>query len=220
MTTQDRLATRVKNAEHSVFLRSDFADIADYAQVGRGLKNLVKAGLLMKIGHGLYVRTRVNRINGKLMPDNNAGALGVLLEALKRLDIEYQFDEVSQKYYDGKSTQVPANPIVTPKNPRVTRKIAIGRCVLTNHLQPDTVKLVPVHTELTKQEEQLKEQRLQVLDELAQLDQELGLFTHDLSPKFTPNMENYQVSLSYEGLSLKNSSEDNSIAGLKRKYKR
>lgn len=220
MTIQDRLVTRVKNAEHSVFMRSDFADIAHYAQVGRGLRNLAKAGLLMKIGHGLYVRTRVNRINGKLMPDNNRGALGVLLEALKRLGIEYQFDAVSQNYYDGKSTQVPANPIVTPKNPRVTRKIAIGRCVLANHQQPDTDKLARNHTELTKQEKLLKEQRLQALEELSRLDQELGLITNELPPKFTPDMENYQVSLSYEGLSLKNSSEDKSIASLKRKYKR
>ncbi|WP_235357453.1 DUF6088 family protein [Arsukibacterium sp. MJ3] len=149
MTIQDRLAIRVKCAEHSVFMRSDFADIADYDQVGRGLRNMVREGLLMKIGHGLYVRTRVNSITGKLMPDNIRGALGVLLEALKRLGIEYQFDEASQKYYDGKSTQIPANHIVIPKNPRVSRKIAIGRCVLANSQQLDAVKLVPIHTKLT-----------------------------------------------------------------------
>ena len=140
MTIQDRLVDRVKLADHAVFLRADFADIADYAQVGRGLRNMVKEGLLMKIGHGLYGRTRVNSISGKLMPDDIAGALGVLLEALKRLGIEYQFDQVSQKYYDGKSTQVPANPIVIPKDPRVTRKIAVGKCVLAVATQPDKIQ--------------------------------------------------------------------------------
>ena len=54
-----------------------------------------------------------------------------------RLGIEYQFDEVSQKYYDGKSTQVPANPIFIPKDPRVTRKIAVGKCVLAVATRPD-----------------------------------------------------------------------------------
>lgn len=38
--------------------------------------------------------------------------------------------------------------------------------------------------------------------------------------KFTPNMDNFKVSLSYEGLSLKKSSEGKSIAELKRKYAR
>jgi hypothetical protein len=151
MTIQDRLLTRVKRAKRSVFVRSDFTDLADYDQVGRSLKNLVKEGLLMKIGHGLYVRTRLNRITGKLMPDNNAGALGVLLEALKRLGIEYQFDGASQRYYDGKSTQVPANPIVIPKNPRVTRKITIGKCVLAiatrrDNPQNDTISNIANNT--------------------------------------------------------------------------
>ncbi|KKO49092.1 hypothetical protein VT06_08910 [Arsukibacterium sp. MJ3] len=72
----------------------------------------------------------------------------------------------------------------------------------------------------TTQEEQLKELRLQALDELAQLDQELGLVTNELQPKFTPNMENYKVSLSYEGLPLEKSSDHKSISDLKRKYAR
>ncbi len=38
--------------------------------------------------------------------------------------------------------------------------------------------------------------------------------------RFTPNMENFKVSLGYEGLSLKKSSEGKSIAELKRKYAR
>ena len=38
--------------------------------------------------------------------------------------------------------------------------------------------------------------------------------------KFTPRMDNFKVSLSYEGLSLKKSSEGKSIADLKRKYAR
>ena len=38
--------------------------------------------------------------------------------------------------------------------------------------------------------------------------------------KFTPNMDNFKVSLSYEGLSLKKSSEGKSIDELKRKYAR
>lgn len=44
--------------------------------------------------------------------------------------------------------------------------------------------------------------------------------SNDRKTKFTPNMDNFKVSLSYEGLSLKKSSEGKSIDELKRKYAR
>lgn len=126
MTIQSRIRTRVKRSKRSVFLRSDFRDIADYDQVGRGLKNLVRDGLLMKIGYGLYVRTRVNRITGKLMPDNNAGADGVVIEAMEKLGVDYQFDDLSSLNFSGESTQIPAKVKIIPKSSRFTRKIAVG----------------------------------------------------------------------------------------------
>ncbi len=126
MTIQSRIQTRVKRSKCSVFLRSDFKDIADYDQVGRGLRNLVREGLLMKIGYGLYVRARVNRITGKLMPDNAAGADGVLIEAMEKLGVDYQFDDLSKLNFSGESTQIPAKVKITPKSARFTRKIAVG----------------------------------------------------------------------------------------------
>lgn len=38
--------------------------------------------------------------------------------------------------------------------------------------------------------------------------------------KFTPNLENFKTSLSYEGLSLKQKAKAQTIADLKRKYER
>lgn len=126
MTIQSRIQTRVKRSKRSVFLRSDFKDIADYDQVGRGLRNLVRDGLLMKIGYGLYVRARVNRVTGKLMPDNAAGADGVVIEAMVKLGVDYQFDDLSNLNISGESTQIPAKVKITPKNARFARKIAVG----------------------------------------------------------------------------------------------
>ena len=127
MTIQDRLVTRIKRAKRSVFMRSDFADIADYDQVGRGLRNLVRDGLLLKIGYGLYVRARVNRITGTLMPDHPAGNDGVLIEAMERLGVDYKFDDLSLKNLSGESTQIPASVKIIPKSSRFTRKIAVGK---------------------------------------------------------------------------------------------
>lgn len=127
MTIKSKIQTRVKRSKRSVFLRSDFKDIADYDQVGRGLRNLVREGLLLKIGYGLYVRARVNRITGKLIPDNPAGADGVVIEAMEKLGVDYQFDELSQQNLSGNITQIPANVKIKPKSTRFTRKIAVGK---------------------------------------------------------------------------------------------
>lgn len=80
----------------------------------------------MKIGYGLYVRARVNRITGKLMADNVAGADGVVIEAMEKLGVDYQFDDLSNLNFSGESTQTPAKVKITPKSARFTRKIAVG----------------------------------------------------------------------------------------------
>ncbi len=132
MTILNRVKTRVIRSKRSVFLRSDFKDIADYDQVGRVLRQLVSSELLMKIGYGLYVRARVNRITGKLMPDNPAGADGVVIEVMEKLGVEYRFDNVSQMNLSGESTQIPANVKVLPKSSRFTRKIAVGEQLINS----------------------------------------------------------------------------------------
>ncbi|AXH63445.1 DUF6088 family protein [Providencia huaxiensis] len=127
MTIQDRIQKKVKRSKRSVFLRSDFSKIADYDQVGRILKKLTDNGLLMRIGYGVYVRARVNRITGKLMPDNPSGADGVIIEVMKKLNVDYTFDKLSLMNLSGESTQIPSNIKIIPKNPKFTRKIKVGK---------------------------------------------------------------------------------------------
>lgn len=81
----------------------------------------------MKIGYGLYVRARINRITGQLMPDNPAGNDGVMIEAMKRLGVDYQLDDLSLKNLSGESTNIPAKVKIIPKSSRFTRKIVVGK---------------------------------------------------------------------------------------------
>ncbi|GBL06328.1 DUF6088 family protein [Glaciecola sp. KUL10] len=126
MTINRRVQTRVKRSKGSVFLRSDFKDIADYDQVGRALRELVREGLLIKIGYGLYARARINRITGNVMADNPSGPDGVVIEAMEKLGVEYQLDDLSRMNLSGDITQIPAKVKIIPKSTRFTRKIAIG----------------------------------------------------------------------------------------------
>lgn len=127
MTINRKVQTRVKRSKGSVFLRSDFKDIADYDQVGRALRELVQEGLLIKIGYGLYARARINRITGNVMADNPSGSDGVVIEAMEKLGVEYQLDDLSRMNLSGDSTQIPAKVKIIPKNTRFTRKRAIGK---------------------------------------------------------------------------------------------
>lgn len=126
MSIKNKIQMRVKRSKNSVFLRSDFKDIAGYDQVGRILREMVVSNELIKIGYGLYVRARLNRITKKAMPDNPSGADGVLIEAMKRLGKDYKFDELSTLNMQGNSTQIPAKINVIPTSSRFTRKIEIG----------------------------------------------------------------------------------------------
>jgi hypothetical protein len=109
-----------------MFLRDDFNDIANYDQIGRVLRNLVQEGELLKVGYGIYTKARKNQITGKVMPACPEGADAVILEALKRLDVQVILGEATEKYLSGMSTQIPAfTQIKTPR--RFTRQLSVGR---------------------------------------------------------------------------------------------
>lgn len=60
MTTKARIQSRLKRSKRYVFTRDDFKDLAGYDQVGRALRELVKEGLLLKVGYGVYTKARQN----------------------------------------------------------------------------------------------------------------------------------------------------------------
>ena len=121
-----KVKSKIKCTKRFVFTRADFADIAEYDQIGRALRMPVAEGSLLKIGYGLYTTARKNRINGKIMPDNPNGSDGVLIEALELLGVKYKFDKLSMMNMSGESTQIPAKIGIIPENKRFKRKITVG----------------------------------------------------------------------------------------------
>ncbi len=125
MTIASKVLNRVSRSKRYVFERDDFSDIGGYDQVGRELRKLVKSGLLLRIGYGLYTKARLNSITGKVMPASPGGADGVLIEAIEKLGVDYKFDDFSQQSIDGESLQIPASfQIIT--NNRFKRKIVVS----------------------------------------------------------------------------------------------
>jgi len=76
MSIKIRIQERLNRSRRYVFMRADFGDIAGYDQVGRVLRELVKDGELIKVGYGVYTKSRKNPITGRLMP-----ALAVLMQS-------------------------------------------------------------------------------------------------------------------------------------------
>ena len=117
---EDRIAYRVERKRGSVFLREDFGDLADYDQVGRGLRRLVAKGKLVKIGYGLYARATRSPLSGNTVPEKSLPSLAA--EALKRLKVEVRPSRETRAYNTGTSTQVPTGRVLAVKG-RISRKI-------------------------------------------------------------------------------------------------
>jgi len=119
-TLETRLLKRIDRKRGDVFLRSDFSDLGGYDQVGRGLRQLVKKGKLLKIGQGIYTRAASSPLDGTPAPVKGLRALAA--EALGRLGVESRPTRFEQAYNSGQTTQVPAGRVIAVRK-RVRRKI-------------------------------------------------------------------------------------------------
>lgn len=122
-----RLEQRVARKRGDVFLRSDFADMGAYDQVGRALLSLVRKGQLMKIGQGLYTRAEKSPFTDKPVPPKG---LGTLTEALRRLGVQTAPTRLEQAYNAGETTQVPTGRVVAVRS-RVRRRIGYNGVFLS-----------------------------------------------------------------------------------------
>lgn len=119
-TIEGRIAARINRRQSPVVLREDLKDLGGYNQVGRALNNLVRKDKLRRIGYGLYAKTKVSSVNGKIIL---AEPLPLLArEVLKRLGVQTVRTKAEIDYAEGRSTQVPTGRMIGVKN-RVSRKI-------------------------------------------------------------------------------------------------
>ena len=126
-TLETRIQKRIGRKRGDVFLRADFADLGDYDQVGRALRQLVKQGQLLKLGQGLYTRAKPSLIDGRPAPVKGFRTLAT--EALDRLGIETMPTRLEKAYSAGQTTQIPAGRVVAVTK-RVRRKIGYNGIVL------------------------------------------------------------------------------------------
>jgi hypothetical protein len=131
-TLEDRIAYRIARSQGEVFMRKDFSDIADYDQVGRSLRQLVKKGKIVKIGYGLYAKAGVSPLSNRIVP--RRGLRDLATEALNKLKVEVVPSSYDRAYNEGKTSQIPTGRVIGVKG-RVVRKIGYdGKYVTFEHI--------------------------------------------------------------------------------------
>jgi hypothetical protein len=121
-TLEDRLLKRIERKRGDVFLRADFGDLGGYDQVGRALRKIVREGLLIRVGQGLYARARPSVTTGEPVP---VRGLATLNEALDRVGIKTVPTRLDRAYKAGETTQVPTGRVVGVTR-RVRRRLGYG----------------------------------------------------------------------------------------------
>lgn len=115
----------VENSEYNAFFRKDFVSLGgNYQQIGKALKELCQEGILKKIGHGIYGKTRIS--NSKIFADQRIltkGLTGIAPEALTRLGYQIVTAQAELDYNAGISTQVPTGRRLRIKGRKTKRKI-------------------------------------------------------------------------------------------------
>ena len=116
----DRVSYRISRAKRDVFVRDDFASLADYDQVGRSLKKMIEKGKLVKLGYGLYAKGRISSISGRTIPVRPLPELA--REALERLNVRTAPSRFERAYNLGTTEQVPTGRVIAVAG-RISRKI-------------------------------------------------------------------------------------------------
>lgn len=125
-TLRERIEARIARKQgEDVFLPREFRDLGGEDQVLRVLRGMVREKRLVRLGYGVYGRAVVSRLSGEPILYSPNGFLGAARQALTKLGVAWESTEAERAYNEGRSTQVPVNPVVRVKG-RFSRRLRDG----------------------------------------------------------------------------------------------
>jgi hypothetical protein len=123
MQLEDRLLRSIRLRPGRVVLRSELESLGGKTQLSVALNRLVSRGVLIRIGKGVYAKTRTSSATGATVP---AGSLETLAtEALTKLGVDPKPGSAAKAYNAG-STQIPGLYVVNTGKRRISRKLTVG----------------------------------------------------------------------------------------------
>lgn len=125
-TLRERIEERIaRKRSDDVFLTREFRDLGGEDQVLRALRMLVREKRLVRLGYGVYGRAIESSLSGKPVLYARNGFSGAARQALTKLGVAWEPTEAERAYNEGRSTQVPVNPVVRVKG-RFSRRLFDG----------------------------------------------------------------------------------------------
>ncbi|MGB8841927.1 MAG: hypothetical protein WCC64_12765 [Aliidongia sp.] len=128
-TLRERIEGRIARKRDDVFLPREFRDLGGEDQVLRALRGLVRDGRLVRLGYGVYGRAILSRLSGEPLLYSPNGFIGAARQALTKLGVQWEPTEAETAYNEGRSTQIPVNPVVRVKG-RFSRRLRDGKTEL------------------------------------------------------------------------------------------
>jgi predicted transcriptional regulator of viral defense system len=129
MKLEERLLLSIRKRAGNVILRSDVTPLGSASQISEALKALQNRGLLLRIGTGIYAKTRVSTVTGAVIPTGSLETLAQ--EALQRLGVDILPSKAANDYNLGRTTQIPGKLVVNTGKRRIQRNITVGGRRLT-----------------------------------------------------------------------------------------
>jgi len=122
----ETMLKRIKRAKTSAFVPGDFFDLSDRDQTGRVLRRLVRQGVLIKLGYGIYARAERTERSNKLVTEKYFPE--VAKEALKKLKVSV-YPSTYDRLYQSGGLQVPTGFVLGVRQ-RISRNISYdGRSI-------------------------------------------------------------------------------------------
>ncbi len=128
MRIEQKLKIALKKSKGEVFLREEFNRYASKACVAKGLKSLTDEGILVKLGRGIYAKSKTSILTGKAIPVRPLEVLAP--QALTKIGVKMAESRSVNSYNLGKTTQIPAGIMIAVGDSRITRQIKFGNQVV------------------------------------------------------------------------------------------
>jgi hypothetical protein len=122
MTLRQQIEARIARRRDDALLTREFLDLGGERQVLRALRELTDEGKLIRLGYGVYGRAEISPITNQPMLAGD-GFNAVARRALDKLKVHWEPPRAERDYNEGRTTQVPMNPVVRLRGDRFNRKL-------------------------------------------------------------------------------------------------